>query len=64
MLLLRVAGALAAIAVAAGILLWLVTGEEKRGPLEGLMAGDESIPAGRVRNEAMTIVADEAASPG
>ena len=45
-------------------LLWLVTGEEKRGPLEGLMAGDESIPAGRVRNEAMTIVADEAASPG
>ncbi len=44
--------------------LWLVTGEEKRGPLEGLMAGDESIPAGRVRNEAMTIVADEAASPG
>ena len=44
-------------------ILWLVTGEEKRGPLEGLMAGDESIPAGRVRNEAMTIVADEAASP-
>jgi len=42
--------------------LWLVTGAEKRDALARLMAGDESIPAGRVRNEAMTIVADEAAA--
>ncbi len=42
--------------------LWLVTGAEKREPLAKLLAGDESIPAGRVRNEAMTIVADEAAA--
>jgi 6-phosphogluconolactonase len=44
-------------------ILWLVTGEEKQGPLQQLMAGDDSIPAGRVRNEHMTIVADPSASP-
>jgi 6-phosphogluconolactonase len=44
--------------------LWLVTGAEKQGPLQGLLASDESIPAGRVRNESMTVVADEAANPG
>jgi 6-phosphogluconolactonase len=43
-------------------ILWLVTGAEKRDALAKLMGGDESIPAGRVRNEAMTIVADEAAA--
>ncbi len=43
-------------------ILWLVTGSEKREPLAKLMAGDESIPAGRVRNEAMVVVADEAAA--
>jgi 6-phosphogluconolactonase len=43
-------------------LLWLVTGAEKREPLAKLLAGDESIPAGRVRNENMVIVADEAAA--
>jgi 6-phosphogluconolactonase/glucosamine-6-phosphate isomerase/deaminase len=43
-------------------ILWLVTGAEKREALAKLMAGDESIPAGRVRNERMTIVADEAAA--
>jgi len=43
-------------------ILWLVTGAEKRDALAKLLAGDESIPAGRVRNEAMTIVADEAAA--
>ncbi len=42
--------------------LWLVTGAEKRDALAKLLAGDESIPAGRVKNEAMTIVADEAAA--
>jgi len=43
-------------------ILWLVTGAEKRDALAKLLAGDESIPAGRVKNEAMTIVADEAAA--
>lgn len=43
--------------------LWLVTGAEKQDPLQKLIAADPSIPAGRVRNEAMTIVADSAASP-
>ncbi len=43
--------------------LWLVTGEEKREPLAKLLAADPSIPAGRVRNDAMTIVADRAAAP-
>jgi 6-phosphogluconolactonase len=44
-------------------ILWLVTGAEKRGPLAQLLAGDESIPAGRVRNERMIVVADAAAAP-
>jgi 6-phosphogluconolactonase len=44
--------------------LWLVTGEEKREPLRKLLAGDESIPAGRVKNDSMIVVADEAAAPG
>jgi 6-phosphogluconolactonase len=43
-------------------ILWLVTGAEKRDALAKLLVGDESIPAGRVKNEAMTIVADEAAA--
>jgi 6-phosphogluconolactonase len=44
-------------------IIWLVTGEEKRDPLRKLIAADPSIPAGRVRNESMSIVADSAASP-
>jgi 6-phosphogluconolactonase len=44
-------------------ILWLVTGEEKRDPLQKLLAGDPSIPAGRVRNESMSIVADRSAAP-
>lgn len=44
-------------------ILWLVTGAEKQEPLQKLIAADPSIPAGRVRNEAMTIVADSAAAP-
>ena len=47
---------------AARRILWLVTGPEKRDPLQKLLAGDESIPAGRVRNDSMQIVADEAAA--
>ena len=41
--------------------LWLVTGAEKRDALAQLLAGDDSIPAGRVRNENVVVVADEAA---
>lgn len=43
-------------------IVWLVTGAEKREALERLIDGDTSIPAGRVRNEEITIVADEAAA--
>jgi 6-phosphogluconolactonase len=44
-------------------IVWLVTGEEKRGPLRQLLAADPAIPAGRVRNESMSIVADPSAAP-
>ena len=44
-------------------ILWLVTGAEKRDALAKLLAGDDSIPAGRVRNDDMVVVADEAAAP-
>jgi 6-phosphogluconolactonase len=43
--------------------LWLAAGEEKREPLRKLLAGDESIPAGRVKNASMIVVADKAAAP-
>jgi 6-phosphogluconolactonase len=42
--------------------LWLVTGAEKREALAKLLAGDPSIPAGRVANESIVVVADEAAA--
>ncbi len=48
---------------AARQILWLVTGAEKREPLAKLLAGDTSIPAGRVENDKMIVVADEAAAP-
>jgi 6-phosphogluconolactonase len=48
---------------AARRIVWLVTGAEKREPLAKLLAGDDSIPAGRVANEDMVVVADEAAAP-
>lgn len=41
--------------------LWLVTGAEKAGPLARLLAGDESIPAGRVRAARALVLADSAA---
>jgi 6-phosphogluconolactonase len=44
-------------------ILWLVTGEAKREVLAKLLAGDRSIPAGRVENENMIVVADGAAAP-
>ena len=46
------------------MIVWLVTGDDKQDALAKLRAGDESVPAGRVRNEEMTIVADEAALGG
>jgi 6-phosphogluconolactonase len=44
-------------------IVWLVTGPDKRDALAKLLAGDKTIPAGRVENGAMTVVADEAAAP-
>jgi 6-phosphogluconolactonase len=41
-------------------IVWLVTGPDKVEPLQKLLAGDDSIPAGRVQNENMIVVADEA----
>jgi 6-phosphogluconolactonase len=43
-------------------ILWLVTGDDKADPLRGLLAGDESIPAGRVRAENAFVLADVAAT--
>jgi 6-phosphogluconolactonase len=43
--------------------LWLVTGPDKVDALQKLLAEDPSVPAGRVRNEDMVIVADRAAAP-
>ena len=45
----------------AGII-WLVTGEDKRDALRRLLAGDHSIPAGRVEAKRSVIVADTAAA--
>jgi 6-phosphogluconolactonase len=44
-------------------IVWLVTGDDKRDALAKLLAGDRSIPAGRVQNGNMVVVADEAAAP-
>lgn len=44
-------------------IVWLVTGPDKVEALEKLMDGDTSIPAGRVENERMTVIADAAAAP-
>jgi 6-phosphogluconolactonase len=46
---------------AAREILWLTLGEKARDPLAKLLAGDRTIPAGRVENEHMVLVADEAA---
>ncbi len=47
---------------AARRILWLVLGEAAREPLAKLLAGDTSIPAGRVENDKMLLVCDEAAA--
>jgi 6-phosphogluconolactonase len=43
-------------------ILWLVTGSEKAPMLERLRAGDESIPAGRIRRDRAVVLADRAAA--
>jgi 6-phosphogluconolactonase len=48
---------------AARRILWLTFGEKAREPLAKLLAGDTSIPAGRVENDSMVLVADEEALP-
>jgi 6-phosphogluconolactonase len=48
----------------AELLLWLVTGADKAGPLARLLAADPSIPAGRVTARRSLVVADRAAAGG
>lgn len=43
---------------------WLVTGEGKREALAKLLDGDRSIPAGRVENDEMTVIADAVVAEG
>ena len=43
-------------------ILWLVTGESKAGMLVRLIAGDRSIPSGRISQKQATIFADQAAA--
>jgi 6-phosphogluconolactonase len=43
-------------------ILWLVTGAEKAGMLARLLAGDVSVPAGRIRQEKALVLADRAAA--
>jgi 6-phosphogluconolactonase len=45
-------------------IVWLVTGPDKPEALQKLLAGDESIPAARVHNDNVILVADEAAAGG
>ncbi len=45
-------------------ILWLVTGGDKQEPLARLLAGDTTIPAGRVEAAASLVMADRAATPG
>ena len=44
-------------------LFWLVTGEEKREALGRLLAGDPTIPAGRVQARDPIVIADRVAAP-
>lgn len=43
-------------------LLWLITGDDKKTPLAKLLAGDRSIPAGRVEAAQSLVLADVAAA--
>ena len=44
-------------------ILWVVTGSEKVAMLPRLLAGDRTIPAGRVRQDEAIVLADRAAAP-
>jgi 6-phosphogluconolactonase len=44
--------------------LWLATGADKRAMVARLLAGDRSIPAGRVAAQHALLLADRAAAPG
>ncbi len=46
----------------AELVLWVVTGQDKRRALALLMAGDRSIPAGRVAAPRQVVIADRAAA--
>ena len=43
-------------------ILWLVTGEDKKEPLAKLLAGDTTIPAGRIKAASSLVMADHAAT--
>ena len=43
-------------------ILWLVTGSDTKDPLARLLAGDTTIPAGRVQAAASLVMADHAAT--
>jgi len=43
-------------------ILWLITGKDKKEPLARLLAGDTTIPAGRVQAAASLVMADRAAT--
>jgi 6-phosphogluconolactonase len=43
-------------------ILWLVTGSDKKGPLAKLLAGDTTIPAGRIEAAESLVMADRAAT--
>jgi 6-phosphogluconolactonase len=43
-------------------IVWLVLGAEHSDALQKLLAGDTSIPAGRVGNAEMVVIADAAAA--
>jgi 6-phosphogluconolactonase len=43
-------------------ILWLVTGANKVGPLAQMLAGDRSIPAGRIKSDRAILLADPAAA--
>jgi len=44
-------------------IIWLISGEDKREPLARLLAGDRSIPAGRVEARHSIVLADASAAP-
>jgi 6-phosphogluconolactonase len=47
---------------AAAEALWIITGEDKREPVRLLLAGDPSVPSGRVATARQAVVVDEAAA--